>query len=109
MPSPGPSGGAVHGVETAARIRRIAAELGYRAKALARALPTGRTSMIALAISDITNPFYNEIIRGAQVAATEAGYTILRRHAGLRRGRAGRARAGDGHGGRHRPGDDPDV
>jgi len=33
--------------------------------------------MIALAISDITNPFYNEIIRGAQVAASEAGYTIL--------------------------------
>jgi LacI family transcriptional regulator len=63
--------------ETAARIRRAAAELGYRVNSLARALPTGRTSMIALAISDITNPFYNEIIRGAQVAATEAGYTIL--------------------------------
>ncbi|HEY7272256.1 MAG TPA: LacI family DNA-binding transcriptional regulator [Actinoplanes sp.] len=63
--------------ETAERIRRTAAELGYRANALARALPTGRTSMIALAISDITNPFYNEIIRGAQMAATEAGYTIL--------------------------------
>jgi DNA-binding LacI/PurR family transcriptional regulator len=63
--------------ETAARIRRAAAELGYRANSLALALPTGRTSMIALAISDITNPFYNEIIRGAQIAATEAGYTIL--------------------------------
>ena len=63
--------------ETAARIRRAAAELGYRANSLARALPTGRTSMIALAISDITNPFYNEIIRGAQMAATEGGYTIL--------------------------------
>ena len=63
--------------ETAERIRRAAAALGYRANSLARALPTGRTSMIALAISDITNPFYNEIIRGAQVAATEAGYTIL--------------------------------
>src|SRR4051812_21782063 len=65
------------GAETAAQIRRVAAELGYRASPLGRALPSGRTSMIALAISDITNPFYNEIIRGAQVAATEAGYTIL--------------------------------
>jgi hypothetical protein len=54
-----------------------AAELGYRANSLARALPTGRTSMIALAISDITNPFYNEIIRGWRTAATETGYTIL--------------------------------
>jgi DNA-binding LacI/PurR family transcriptional regulator len=62
---------------TAERIRQVAAELGYRANPLARALPNGRTSMIALAISDITNPFYNEIIRGAQVAATEARYTIL--------------------------------
>ena len=63
--------------ETSERIHRIATELGYRTSSLARALPTGPTSMIALAISDITNPFYNEIIRGAQVAASEAGYTIL--------------------------------
>ena len=63
--------------ETAERIRQAAAELGYRASSLARAAPDGRTSMIALAISDVTNPFYNEIIRGAQLAATEGGYTIL--------------------------------
>jgi LacI family transcriptional regulator, galactose operon repressor len=62
---------------TAERIRQVAADLGYRANPLARALPTGRTWMIALVISDVTNPFYNEIVRGAQVAATEAGYTML--------------------------------
>jgi LacI family transcriptional regulator len=33
--------------------------------------------MIAVLISDITNPFYFEIIRGAQAAAAEAGYTML--------------------------------
>jgi DNA-binding LacI/PurR family transcriptional regulator len=63
--------------ETARRIREVATELGYRANPLARALPTGRTSMIALVISDVTNPFHNEIIRGAQTAAAEAGYTML--------------------------------
>ncbi|MFU8851802.1 LacI family DNA-binding transcriptional regulator [Micromonospora sp. SL1-18] len=63
--------------DTARRIRRIAAELGYRTDPLARALLDGRSSMIALAISDITNPYYFEIIRGAQAAAMEAGYTIL--------------------------------
>ncbi|BCJ51367.1 LacI family transcriptional regulator [Actinoplanes sp. NBRC 14428] len=63
--------------ETSERIHRVAAELGYRTTSLARALPGGTTSMIALAISDITNPFYYEIIRGAQSAASEAGYTIL--------------------------------
>ncbi|MET0415471.1 MAG: LacI family DNA-binding transcriptional regulator [Actinoplanes sp.] len=63
--------------ETSERIRRVAAELGYRTAPLIRTSPAAPSSMIALAISDITNPFYNEIIRGAQVAASEAGYTIL--------------------------------
>jgi DNA-binding LacI/PurR family transcriptional regulator len=63
--------------ETGERIHRIAAELGYRTNPLAPSRPAGHTSMIALAISDITNPFYNEIIQGAQIAASEAGYTIL--------------------------------
>ncbi len=62
---------------TGERVRRIAAELGYRTAPLVRASPGGHTSMIALAISDITHPFYNEIIQGAQLAASEAGYTIL--------------------------------
>lgn len=63
--------------ETAERIRAAAQALGYRTNPLARALPTGRTSMIAVVISDITNPFYFPIIRGAQAAAAEAGYTML--------------------------------
>ena len=63
--------------ETAERIREAAVALGYRTNPLARALPTGRTSMIAVMISDVTNPFYFEIIRGAQAAAAEAGYTML--------------------------------
>ncbi|MFG1997127.1 LacI family DNA-binding transcriptional regulator [Actinoplanes sp. NPDC048988] len=63
--------------ETAERIRRVAAELGYRAHPLARELPSGRTHMIGLGVADIGNPFYTEIIRGAQDAATEAGYTLM--------------------------------
>lgn len=63
--------------DTAERIRTIAAELGYHTNPMARALPTGRTSMLALATSDITNPYYFEIIRGARSAAAELGYTTL--------------------------------
>jgi len=44
---------------------------------VARALSTARTSMIAMVVADIANPFYAEIIRGAQGAAAEAGYTML--------------------------------
>ncbi|MGY1602616.1 LacI family DNA-binding transcriptional regulator [Geodermatophilus sp. SYSU D00815] len=62
---------------TAERIRRVAEELGYRANPLARALSTARTHMIALVVSDVANPFYSEIIRGAQGEAAEAGYTVV--------------------------------
>ena len=62
---------------TAERIRTVADELGYRANPLARALSTARSRMIALVVSDVANPFYSEIIRGAQATAAQAGYTIL--------------------------------
>ncbi|WP_298455439.1 LacI family DNA-binding transcriptional regulator [uncultured Cellulomonas sp.] len=63
--------------ETAERIRTVAAELGYRTNPLARALPTGKTDLLALVIADATNPFFFEIIRGAEEAASEGGYTML--------------------------------
>lgn len=63
--------------ETAARIHRIADELGYRRNPLAGALPTGRSGMLALVVTDVTNPVYAPIIRGAGLAATEDGYTLL--------------------------------
>ncbi|MBD8079386.1 LacI family DNA-binding transcriptional regulator [Cellulosimicrobium arenosum] len=63
--------------ETAERIRRIANELGYRTNPLARGLPTGRTALLAIVVADVTNPFFFEIIRGAEKTATDAGYTLL--------------------------------
>lgn len=63
--------------QTAARIHRIAAELGYRTEAVFRAERPARTQMIGLAISDITNPFYFNIIRGAEQVANEAGFSIV--------------------------------
>lgn len=62
---------------TADHVRRVAAELGYRVRPLASGPPTGRTSMLALAVSDVTNPFYAEIIRGAESAAGRAGFVLL--------------------------------
>jgi LacI family transcriptional regulator, repressor for deo operon, udp, cdd, tsx, nupC, and nupG len=62
---------------TAERVRRVADDLGYRANPLARALSTARSSLIALVVSDVANPFYSEIVRGAQAAATENGFTLL--------------------------------
>jgi LacI family repressor for deo operon, udp, cdd, tsx, nupC, and nupG len=63
--------------ETAARIRAAAQRLGYRANPLARALPTGKSGIIALLVGDITNPVNFEIILGGEAAAGEAGYTMV--------------------------------
>ncbi|GAA4286280.1 LacI family DNA-binding transcriptional regulator [Georgenia daeguensis] len=63
--------------ETADRIRKVAAELGYRTNPMARALATTHTNLLALVVPDITNPVYFEIINGVQDEAAEAGYTVL--------------------------------
>lgn len=63
--------------ETAARIMRVANEIGYRTNPIARALPTGRTSLIAMIVADLTNPFFFKIIRGAERHALASGYTLL--------------------------------
>src|SRR3954451_15115167 len=62
---------------TAERIRQVAEELGYRANPLAWALSTARSHMLALVVSDVANPFYSEIVRGAQAEAAERGYTLV--------------------------------
>ena len=63
--------------ETAEHVRAAAARLGYRTNPPARALSTGRSSMVALVIPDVTNPVYFDITRGAEDAAAEAGYTLV--------------------------------
>ncbi|WP_052366736.1 LacI family DNA-binding transcriptional regulator [Paraoerskovia marina] len=63
--------------DTAARVRAAAEELGYRANAIARALHSGKTQLLAIAVADVTNPFFFDVIRGAETAASEEGYTML--------------------------------
>ena len=62
---------------TTERICAVAERLGYRTNQLARALPTAKTALIALVVPDVTNPVYFPVIRGAQAAATRAGFTML--------------------------------
>lgn len=63
--------------KTQKKIEDAAAQLNYRVNVFARALPTGRTSTIGLIVSDITNPAYFEVIRGAEGAASERDYTLV--------------------------------
>lgn len=64
-------------VKTEQRIHAAAKELNYRVNPIARALPTGRTSTLALLVADITNPVLFGIVRGAERAAAAAGYTLV--------------------------------
>jgi len=63
--------------DTEARVRQAATRLRFRANPLARALQTGRTHTLALVVADITNPVVFDIVRGAEKAATQAGYTLV--------------------------------
>lgn len=66
---------------TTERIHRVAATLGYRVRPVQRpdtmAADAAPTFVIALLVSDLTNPFYDEIIGGAEGVAKESGYTVL--------------------------------
>lgn len=63
--------------QTAQRILLTARQMGYRPNPIARALPSGRTLMLALLVPDVTNPFFSELIRGAERQAAAAGYTLV--------------------------------
>lgn len=63
--------------KTEAKIRDAAKELNYVVNPFARALPTGKTKMIALMIADITNPVFFGVIRGAEAIASEHGYVLV--------------------------------
>ncbi len=63
--------------QTAQRILLTAQQMGYRPNPIARALPSGRTLMLALLVPDVTNPFFSELIRGAERQAAAAGYTLV--------------------------------
>lgn len=62
---------------TECRILAAVRELNYRPNSAARSLRLARSSTLGLVMHDITNPVYGEIMRGAQQAATEAGYALL--------------------------------
>jgi LacI family transcriptional regulator len=63
--------------ETAERVLRAAAELGYRPNPIARGLKTNRSYTIGVLIPDITNPLFPPILRGIEDRLEDAGYTSL--------------------------------
>jgi DNA-binding LacI/PurR family transcriptional regulator len=62
---------------TRARVEEAMARLDYRPNAAARTLITGRSHLIGLVVSNITNPFYPEMIESIVAAAAEHDYTVV--------------------------------
>ncbi|HTX50526.1 MAG TPA: LacI family DNA-binding transcriptional regulator, partial [Caulobacteraceae bacterium] len=63
--------------DLAERVRRSAAELGYRPNRLAQALRTRQTRVWALLVSDVRNAFYTEMVRGIEDLAYASGYSVV--------------------------------
>ncbi|MDN5726707.1 MAG: LacI family transcriptional regulator [Propionibacteriales bacterium] len=61
----------------AARVRAAATELGYRPNVVARNLRRRGTTVWALVLTDITNPFYTALARGVEDVASRNGYSVL--------------------------------
>lgn len=63
--------------ETRERVLSAARELGYRPSGIARALKLRQTRTLGLVITDITNPFYPQVVSAVEAAAHECGYGIV--------------------------------
>jgi LacI family transcriptional regulator len=61
----------------AARVRDAMRELDYRPNAVARNLRRSRTSLWAVIISDIGNPFFTSLVRGVEDVAQRAGFSVV--------------------------------
>ena len=55
--------------QTREHVIAVAARLNYRPNRIARGLVTGRSHSLGLIVSDIRNPFFGEVARGAEDAA----------------------------------------
>ncbi len=60
-----------------ARVRTAVDTLGYAPNLLARSLAKQRTHTLGMIVPDIANPFFPEVVRGAEDAAYAAGYSLL--------------------------------
>jgi LacI family transcriptional regulator len=63
--------------ETREMVTAVARRLGYRPNRVARGLVTGRSHTLGLVVSDIRNPFFAEVARGAEDAAYRAGHDLI--------------------------------
>jgi LacI family transcriptional regulator len=62
---------------TRLRVEAAVVELNYVPNVLARSFRSKRTLTLALALTDITNPFWTRVARGVEDTARRAGYSVI--------------------------------
>jgi DNA-binding LacI/PurR family transcriptional regulator len=63
--------------ETARKVWRVATQLNYYPNSHARALVSGRSKLLGLIVSDITNPFFPELVHSFEALATQHQYDLI--------------------------------
>lgn len=59
------------------KVQKAIRELDYHPNAVARSLKVRQTKIFGMVVSDITNPFFPQIVRGAEDAARERDYVLV--------------------------------
>ena len=62
---------------TRQKVLRTIKQFHYYPNAHARTLASGRSNIIGLLVSDISNPFFPEIVKSVEAAAFECGYNVI--------------------------------
>lgn len=63
--------------DTKKRIQRLADEMGYSPDAQARSLVMGRTQLIGVVVTTMTDPFIGGIVQSIESAAHDQGYAVI--------------------------------
>jgi LacI family transcriptional regulator len=63
--------------ELADRVHAAVAVVGYRPNAAARSLRRRKSSLWAVVVPDVSNPYFTEVVRGVEDVAQPAGYSVV--------------------------------
>ena len=63
--------------DTRARVRQAIEKFNYQPNAHAQMLATGRSNIVGLLVSDISNPFFPEIVKSIETVVNERGYNLI--------------------------------
>ena len=62
---------------TRERVAAVATRLGYHPNRAARGLITGKTGNLGVIVPDLGNPFFQDVLHGAQARASETDHWVF--------------------------------